>query len=134
VLDFHVLGALDVIRDGTRVALGGFRQRAVLAALIAHPNETIPLASLIDLVWTDPPATADGTLHNYISRLRAAIDERAKNDWRFLRREEGGYVLRVDPDRIDAERFTANVSEARRYTADGRDEDAVAAYRAALDE
>ena len=79
MLDFHVLGALDVVRNGTRVALGGFRQRAVLAALIAHANEVIPPGSLIDLVWTDPPQTADGTLHNYISRLRAAMDERSED-------------------------------------------------------
>jgi len=134
VLDFHVLGALDVVRNGARVALGGFRQRAVLAALTAHANEVIPLTGLIDLVWTDPPATADGTLHNYISRLRAAMDERSQDDWLYLRREEGGYVLRVAPAQIDAGRFTSKVLEARQYSAEGRDEDAVIAYRTALEE
>jgi DNA-binding SARP family transcriptional activator/predicted ATPase len=134
VLGFHVLGTLEAVRDGTRVVLGGFRQRAVLAALIAHVNEIIPPAALIDLVWTDPPATADGTLYNYISRLRAAVDERSEHDWRFLQREDGGYVLRLDPERIDAERFTAGIKEARRRSAEGRRDEAVVAYRAALDE
>src|SRR5262245_61988583 len=134
VLDLHVLGALNVVRDGTRVVLGGFRQRAVLAALVAHANEVIPPAALIDLVWTDPPATADGTLYTYSSRLRAAMDERSKNGWRFLQRQEGGYVLRVEPEWIDAERFSANVKTARQCSADGRTDDAIVAYRAALGE
>jgi DNA-binding SARP family transcriptional activator len=128
VLEFHVLGSLTILRDGASLTLGGFRQRAVLGALIAHANEVIPPHRLIDLVWTDPPATAEGTLYNYISRLRSAFDRRAGGGWELLKRHEGGYALHVDPETIDVRRFERRIARARRLRRDGLKQEASGAY------
>ena len=57
--EFRVLGPLEVLVDGTPVPLGGPRQRALLALLLAQANEVVPVDRLIDGVWgDDPPETA----------------------------------------------------------------------------
>ena len=53
------------------------------------------------------PANAAGSLHNHVSRLRKSLgpDILATQAW--------GYVLRVDPERIDRHRFERLVRDAR---------------------
>ena len=41
LLQFRVLGPLEVCRDGQPLALGGERQRALLALLLIHANELL---------------------------------------------------------------------------------------------
>jgi len=43
-LDLRILGPLEVLRDGQTVALGGRRQRAVLARLLVAANRVVPAA------------------------------------------------------------------------------------------
>jgi len=40
-MDFCILGRLEVHDNGRDVALGGARQRALLALLVLHANETL---------------------------------------------------------------------------------------------
>src|SRR5688572_27858246 len=50
-LDFRVLGPFEV-RDGERrLALGGTRQRSVLAILVLRAGETVSSDRLIDELW-----------------------------------------------------------------------------------
>jgi DNA-binding SARP family transcriptional activator len=42
VLEFRILGPLEVAADGERVQLGGPRQRATLAILLLHANRVVP--------------------------------------------------------------------------------------------
>jgi DNA-binding SARP family transcriptional activator len=52
-MDFRLLGPLEVaIHDGP-VALGGSKQRAVLAHLLLRANTVVPSERLIDEVWGD---------------------------------------------------------------------------------
>jgi DNA-binding SARP family transcriptional activator/ABC-type glycerol-3-phosphate transport system substrate-binding protein len=106
---FKVLGPLEVTGlDGGPIALGGPKQRAVLAQLIVRANELVTADALIDQVWSgDPPEAARGTIHSYISHLRKSLGPE---------RIEGrppGYVLHVSADELDAERFKALLREAR---------------------
>ena len=73
-MDFRILGSLEV-RDGSRVlALGGEKQRALLAILLLHRNEVVPADQLIDALWGEsPPAGARRTLRAYVSKLRKAM-------------------------------------------------------------
>jgi DNA-binding SARP family transcriptional activator len=97
---FVVLGPLEVDDGGHPVALGGPKQRALLAVLLLHANETVSRDRLIDDVWGEhPPANPGPTLDTYISRLRKQLGHE-----RLLRRG-GGYALRVDPGELDLERF-----------------------------
>jgi WD40 repeat protein/DNA-binding SARP family transcriptional activator len=106
---FGVLGPLEVSRDGDRIALGGPKQRLVLAHLLIRANEVVSADLLIDEMWGDePPDAARASLHSYVSHLKKAV-----GDDRLVSRPPG-YILRVAAEEIDAGRFEALVDAARR--------------------
>jgi DNA-binding SARP family transcriptional activator len=111
-MDFRLLGPLEVVseRDGP-IALGGAKQRSLLAVLLLHANEVVSTDRLIDQLWgAEPPATAAKSIQVYVSRLRKALgDER-------LVTQPPGYVLRVQSSDVDLGRFEQLVSEATRAT------------------
>ncbi|MFL6012562.1 MAG: BTAD domain-containing putative transcriptional regulator [Gaiellaceae bacterium] len=108
MLEFRVLGPLEVVEDGRPVPLDRRRLRALLAFLLLHANELVSSDRLIDEVWgPDPPKTAGASLQNYVSRLRKAIGADA------IVSQPSGYVLRVDPERLDLARFERLATEAR---------------------
>src|SRR4051812_42950469 len=91
-VDFGVLGPVILHRDGRDQPLGGQKQRSLLAILLLHANEPVSRDRLIEGVWGgSPPASADHTLDNYISRLRKVVGSDR------LTRRPPGYALRVDP-------------------------------------
>ena len=58
-MEFRILGPLEVVEQGRRLALGGAKQRALLAVLVLHANEVVPADRLIDDLWGErPPETA----------------------------------------------------------------------------
>ncbi|MEU9509718.1 BTAD domain-containing putative transcriptional regulator [Micromonospora sp. NPDC048170] len=116
-MQFRVLGPLAVEVDGREVDLGGPRQRAVLAALLAARGSTVSTERLLEQVWSDtePPSTA--TLFGYVAGLRRALEPGrvARTPARLLVRQGPGYALRVPAEAVDAERFTRLVTEGSRY-------------------
>jgi DNA-binding SARP family transcriptional activator/ABC-type transport system substrate-binding protein/DNA-binding beta-propeller fold protein YncE len=114
VLDFRLLGPLEVVEDGRPVALGGPRPRALLAILLLHRGQVVSSDRLVEELWGErPPATAPKTIQVYISHLRKALGSDV------LVTRGGGYVLLPAPEQVDSERFEALVEEARRRLADG---------------
>jgi DNA-binding SARP family transcriptional activator len=133
-MEFRILGPLEVLDEGRAVALGGSRQRALLALLLLHANEALSTDRLIDELWGErPPATAVKTLQVQISRLRKALAGRAMADApaRIVTREHG-YELRLDPDHLDARRFERLVAQGRSQLAAGHPDRAVTALEDAL--
>jgi len=58
-MEFRILGPLEVLEEGRPVALGGAKQRALLAVLLLHANEVVSRDRLIDELWGgEPPDTA----------------------------------------------------------------------------
>jgi len=54
-MDYRILGPLEV-SDGDRpLALGGERQRALLAILLLHAGEVVSVDRLIDDLWVSDP-------------------------------------------------------------------------------
>jgi DNA-binding SARP family transcriptional activator len=114
-MDFSLLGPLEVSDGGRAVALGGNKQRALLALLVLHANETLSTDRLIDDLWGErPPATAAKTVQVHVHRLRKALagDGDTANSELLVTRENG-YELRVDPEQIDASRFERLAHEGR---------------------
>jgi DNA-binding SARP family transcriptional activator len=91
-LKFRVLGPLAVSRDGQPRALGGERQRALMALLLIHANELVATEQLIDLLFGDQPSTgAVKALQVAISRLRR--DLRSQDPSAVIQTRPGGYLL-----------------------------------------
>jgi len=105
---FRVLGPLEASADDGPIALGGPKQRVVLAHLLLRANQVVPSDHLIDAVWgEEPPEAARGTLQAYVSRLRSVLG---------AERIEGrapGYLFRIEPEELDATRFEVLLREAR---------------------
>jgi len=127
-LEFKLLGPLEVRNRDTVLALGGPKQRALLALLLLHVNEVVSRDRLIDGLWGESsPPSAGHRLETQISRLRKTL----VLDGRLATRL-GGYVLEVDPMRIDAYRFERLLEEGRRQGAAGRASAAADTLREAL--
>jgi DNA-binding SARP family transcriptional activator len=116
-MDFRILGPLEVSDGGNAVALGGVKQRSLLAILLQHPNAIVSTDHLLAELWGDaPPASADNSIHVYISRLRKDLGPD-----RVVTRPPG-YALRVDPSELDLVMF-------ERLRAEGRPREALALWR-----
>jgi DNA-binding SARP family transcriptional activator/DNA-binding beta-propeller fold protein YncE len=109
-LDFRILGPLEVADDGSRVALGKGKQRALLALLLLNANEVVSIDRLIDELWGErPPATAQTGLHGYVSHLRKLLGSGR------IETRGPGYLLRVEEGELDRERFET-LARAGRFT------------------
>ena len=94
-LAFRVLGPLEVLDGDRPVAVGGAKERLVLALLLARVNSAVSVDALIEAVWGDrPPRTAERTVHAYVARLRRTLEPRvvprraehdARHGWPGLR-------------------------------------------------
>jgi DNA-binding SARP family transcriptional activator len=117
VLEFRVLGPLEVRRDGRLVDVRGSKRRAVLALLLLQANEIVRTERLIEDLWGERrPVNAPAALHNHVSRLRKDLGEGV------LVTKPWGYVLRASPETIDLGLFESQVTEARPLPARERNE------------
>src|SRR5687768_2429886 len=72
--EFRILGPLEVTSEDGPIALGGPRQRALLAALLLRAGRVVPTEQLVDeLYGADPPRTATTSLQNAVVALRKAL-------------------------------------------------------------
>jgi DNA-binding SARP family transcriptional activator len=115
-----------VTRDGTPVALGGPKPRALVALLLLHANEAVSRDRLLEELWGDRAIDSDHSLDVQISRLRKALGADV------LHTRGGGYVLETGPETIDALRFRQLVDAGRDSRSAGREKDAVALLDQAL--
>ncbi len=132
-MDFGILGSLIVSSDSHRVDLGGPRQRRLLAALILSRNQVVSTDRLIDIVFEqEPTAGAKTTIRSYVARLRKALDEHQSGAEQLILTESPGYVLRIGPEGLDADRFWAHVEDGRQQLAEGDAVRAVDTFQDAL--
>jgi DNA-binding SARP family transcriptional activator len=125
-LELRLLGPVEALADGRAVRLSP-RPRAVLAVLALHAGQVVPAARLIDAVWADrPPETAANVLQGYVSQLRKGLGRDT------VETRDPGYVLRVERDVIDLQRFERLATEGARALDDGRAEEAAASLGAGL--
>ncbi len=107
-MEFGILGPLEVVEQGRVLALGGSRQRTLLALLLIRANEVVSADRLADELWgREPPKEAANALQYHISQLRKAL---APSD--AIATRDPGYLIRVGPDELDLLRFERLVREA----------------------
>ena len=127
MLSFRILGDLEVVDGDRPLALGGAKQRAVLAILIVHRGEAVSTDKLIDELWGErPPVTAAKTVQVYVSHLRKVLG----GDVIVTRGR--GYMLGVGSDQVDAGRFERLAAAGRAALGDGDHGAAAAKLREAL--
>lgn len=111
-IEFRLLGPFGAEFGGHLLALGGRRQRAILALLTIHAGKVLSTDHIADEIWAGhPPPSATRTVHAYVSRLRSALRVPEAGVDELVRREPG-YVLAIDPMRVDAVRFERLVEGA----------------------
>ncbi|MEO3783156.1 BTAD domain-containing putative transcriptional regulator [Actinocorallia sp. B10E7] len=115
MVEIRVLGAFEA-RVGTGDAdLGGRRQRAVLARLVAAGGRMVPVDLLIDDLWPgEAPARALAGVQAFVSHLRRALepDRPPRTPASVLVTQPPGYALRLPEDAVDAWRFERLVRES----------------------
>jgi DNA-binding SARP family transcriptional activator len=116
VIEFRLLGPVELHLDGRQVPLGPSRQRAVLAVLLASVGSSVPVETLIERVWDDaPPNGARGVVHTYVSRLRGALRAACAHSATCvtLVRTDAGYAIQAEPDQVDLKVFQDLIRRAR---------------------
>ena len=127
-MKFRLLGPVEARSDGRALALGGPKQRALLAMLLLNANKTVSRDRLIDGLWGEhPPPSAAHTLDNYVSRLRKALGGGR------LSRNPPGYALLVEEDELDVDLFERLFRDGREALARGDASEAATTLRVALD-
>ena len=117
-MHIRVLGPLEASIDDQPVAIGGAKQRAVLAMLVLEANHTVSGERLIEGLWgDDPPASAPKMVQNYVWKLRGALPSEGGAE---IVTRGRAYELRIDRDRVDVCRFERLVLEASRAATAGR--------------
>jgi DNA-binding SARP family transcriptional activator len=132
---FRVLGPLEVEADDGPVALGGPKERLLLALLLTRPNQVVSVDALVGGLWDEqPPPTAAKTLQSHIKRLRRVLEPgRARGAaGEVLVTRQPGYLLRVAPGALDAARFEELTDKARRALSEGEADAAASTLRVAL--
>jgi DNA-binding SARP family transcriptional activator/DNA-binding beta-propeller fold protein YncE len=131
VVEFRILGPLAGVADSGPVGLGPHKQRALLGILLLHTNEVVSVSRLIEAIWGGrPPPTAAKLVQVYVSQLRRILEQEGAEG--VLTTRPPGYVATVAPDRLDAERFTRFLTEARARAQMGPLAEAAALYDEAL--
>src|SRR6266511_1781784 len=105
LVEFQVLGPFQIVREGRPVALGGYKQRALLALLLLERHRVVSHDRLVDALWGErPPPSARNSVQVYVSRLRRVLAGEG-GDEELLVRQPTGYLLRAPAEAVDAERF-----------------------------
>ena len=114
ITEFRILGRLEVVEGDRRVALPRGRARSLLGVLALRAGEVVSSDRLIDQLWGQaPPPTATKALHGLVSTLRRRLE--AEHDGKtppILETRAPGYLLAIDRDQVDANRFRRLVAEA----------------------
>jgi DNA-binding SARP family transcriptional activator len=128
---YKILGVLEVLDDRLPRTPTSPKVRGLLALLLARANQVVTVEAIVEELWgSDPPDSAVHTVQTYVYHLRRQLaDEHAGHG---LATTPGGYVLRVEPDEVDATVFERRVRTGRAHLEENRPDEAARVLRAAL--
>ena len=121
-LTFRLLGSFEVVGPDGPLALGGLKQRAIVAVLALTPGRPVSAHRLVEEIWgPEAPGQATASLQAYVSNLRRILepDRAPREQARVLVSDGAGYVLAVDRDAVDAQRFERLAGEGKALLRDG---------------
>jgi len=135
-VDLRILGPAEVRHDGPSVAVRGGKPRQLLVLLATRANHPVSAERLIEELWEgDPPPSAGSALRVHLARLRQVLEPERGPTAPSARLPAGprGYLLRLEPDELDAERFERRILAAREALGEGQAARAVPLLTDALD-
>jgi predicted ATPase/DNA-binding SARP family transcriptional activator/tetratricopeptide (TPR) repeat protein len=129
IVEFRILGSVEVANGGLVKDLGGLRERTLLARLLLAAGQVVSADRLAEDLWAGrPPEHYMATLRVYISRLRRALGDGSA----AVITQPPGYRITLGRSELDADRFARLAAAAREDLAAGRPEVAAAGLREAL--
>jgi predicted ATPase/DNA-binding SARP family transcriptional activator len=110
-MELRVLGPVEVAADGQTMTRSPAQERRLLALLLANANHVVSADRAAEALWPGQrrPEHAARSVQTYASRLRSSLGPASE---RLLTRPPG-YVFRVEPGELDAERFERLLDQAR---------------------
>ncbi len=133
VMRILLLGPVELWVGERQAALGGRKQRTLLALLALERGEVVSRDRAAEVLWGETlPEGHAQRLHTVVSRLRAAV-RAGGGPAGVVETAEVGYRLRVDDSEVDTARAAAALHQARELRRTGRPAEASAAAREALD-
>ncbi|MEO3783154.1 BTAD domain-containing putative transcriptional regulator [Actinocorallia sp. B10E7] len=108
------MGTFEARVGGGVADLGGTRQRAVLARLVAARGRMVPVERLIDDLWPgEAPARALAGVQAFVSHLRRALEpgRAPRTAAAVLVTRPPGYALRLEEEAVDVWRFETLVAQ-----------------------
>src|SRR5579884_1650568 len=106
LVEFRVLGPVELWTGDRRRELGSPKENCALAALLLSAGRTVSADALAERIWGEqPPHQARSTLQAYISRLRRHLKDAGLDNPMMLTTSAHGYRLDVPESCIDAARF-----------------------------
>jgi DNA-binding SARP family transcriptional activator len=128
VLEFRILGPLEVVGDHGPIRLGGPKQRATLAILLLNASRVVSVERLADDLYSGAaPVTAVTQVQRQISELRKALGSAS-----VIETRSPGYVIRLSPEQLDLHRFERQMEQASQALARGQATAALDRLREAL--
>ena len=114
MLDFRILGPLEVVGDEGSIRLGGPKQRATLAILLLDANRVVSVERFADALYAGAaPVTAVTQVQRQISDLRKVLPDSV------IETRAPGYVIRLSPEQLDLNRFERGTEDAAQLLARG---------------
>ena len=128
VLEFRILGPLEVVGEAGPIPLAGPKQRATLAILLLNANRVVSVERLADDLYSGAaPVTAVTQVQRQISELRKALGSAS-----VIETRSPGYVIRLSAGQLDLDHFQLRAEEAGRALARGEARSAADLLREAL--
>jgi DNA-binding SARP family transcriptional activator len=102
MISYRLLGPVEA-----PAALPGGKPRALLARLLLEPGRVVPVDTIVDDLWREPPASAHKVVQVYVSQLRKALGPEA------IETRPPGYLVSSWPEESDLGRFEQLAEQAR---------------------
>jgi DNA-binding SARP family transcriptional activator len=122
---YDILRPLRITGPNGEFSINAPRVESVLRTLLVRGNEIVSADRFIGEIWgEDPPRRATASLHVHVSNLRKLLEAVGTGESGALTTHPRGYMLRVGPDDVDAQRFRTLVRQGHTSQACGDHENA----------
>jgi DNA-binding SARP family transcriptional activator len=117
IVEFRILGSIDVRAGERTLVVKGPKTRTLLALLACTPARPVSTEQIVDALWAmAPPAGTKAAIHTCVSALRRTLSTVGR---KVLVRCPGGYLLDVPPESVDLWLFEHRANRGRAALREG---------------